>query len=344
MLNAPIPDDDAGRLKALEVLGVLYSPAEERFDRITRLACKVFDAPISLVSLVAEKCQWFKSRKGLDVAETSRSISFCGHAILGEGPMIIPDTLLDHRFADNPLVTGEPYIRSYAGVVLTDGNGNKLGTLCIIDTRPRKLSESELDLLRDFGTWAENELRVRQLGDVQQELIAELDSTRREARIDPLTQVWNRRALGELLERELSRGSRSKESVTVIMLDLDHFKNVNDVYGHEAGDEVLREAARRMRSRIRTEDALCRYGGEEFIVILSRCNLAGARSTAENIRYRIASEPFEFDGKSLAVTASIGLAEGLPGSGITVDEIIRKADEAMYIAKQGGRNRVEPAG
>jgi diguanylate cyclase (GGDEF)-like protein len=240
-------------------------------------------------------------------------------------------------------VTGEPFIRSYAGVVLTDGQGSKLGTLCIIDTRPRKLSESELDLLRDFGIWAENELRVRQLGDVQQELIAELDSTRREARIDPLTQVWNRRALDELLERELARGRRSADPVGIIMLDLDHFKKVNDFYGHEAGDEVLREAVRRMRSRIRAEDALCRYGGEEFLVILSHCSLTGARSTAENIRHRIAAEPFEVDGQSIAVTASLGLSECLPDSGLTPDELIHMADSAMYHAKEKGRNRVEPS-
>lgn len=343
MQEAPIPPDDVPRVAALHALGVLYSPAEERFDRITRLACRLFDVPIALVSLVAEKCQWFKSRQGLDVAETPRRISFCGHAILRDEPLVVPDALLDERFHDNPLVVGEPYIRFYAGAPLSDGEGNKLGTLCIIDRRPRVLGEAELDLLRDLAAWAENELRIRKVSESQKELLAELDSTKREARVDPLTQVWNRRALGEILERELARADRRSQPVGIVMLDLDRFKLVNDLHGHKAGDIVLAEAARRMRSKLRLDDALCRFGGEEFVAVLSNCGLAEAGEVAEKIRKRIEAESFDVGTAALAVTASLGVAEYRSGSSLRPDELLKMVDEALYRAKSGGRNRVESA-
>ena len=151
---ALLPENEFSRLSALENLGLLYTPAKERFDRITRMACRLFDAPISLVSLIAEKCQWFKSRQGLDTSETPRNISFWAHAILREEPLVVSDTLLDDRFADNPLITGEPFIRFYAGAAIADESGNKLGTLCIIDNSPRNLSDSDIELLKDLAAWA----------------------------------------------------------------------------------------------------------------------------------------------------------------------------------------------
>ncbi len=147
-MQAPaLPDNEAERLAALYALLILDTPPEQRFDRIVAFAASEFDVPIALISLIDRERQWFKASIGLPVCETGRDISFCGHAILAPGIMVVPDALLDARFADNPLVTGEPGIRFYAGAPLVLPSGAVLGTLCLIDRRPRTLDAMELGIL-----------------------------------------------------------------------------------------------------------------------------------------------------------------------------------------------------
>jgi len=147
MQVAPIPDNEAERLAALHALLILDTPPEQRFDKITRFASTEFDVPIVLISLIDAGRQWFKSRVGLESCETGRDVSMCSHAILQPDIMVVHDTLLDARFADNPLVTGEPGIRFYAGAPLAMPSGMRLGTLCLIDRRPRTLDALELGIL-----------------------------------------------------------------------------------------------------------------------------------------------------------------------------------------------------
>lgn len=159
MTDAPIPDDEADRLQALLALRVLDTPAEERFDRITRTARDLLKVPIALISLIDAERQWFKSRQGLDAAETPRAVSFCGHAIVaGDEAFVIENALADARFADNPLVVGAPDIRFYAGMPLHALNGRRLGTLCVIDRVPRRFDADDARRLRDLAAWAEQEL------------------------------------------------------------------------------------------------------------------------------------------------------------------------------------------
>ena len=158
MQEPQTPPDEEQRRRALYRLALLDTPAEERFDRITRTAARLFDVPIALVSLVDTNRQWFKSCLGLAARETPRGISFCGHAILRDEVLQIPDASLDPRFADNPLVTGEPFVRFYAGQPLKSPDGHRVGTLCLIDRRPRHLGEVDLRSLVDLAAWAEDEL------------------------------------------------------------------------------------------------------------------------------------------------------------------------------------------
>jgi len=160
MKKPPVPPEEAGRWKSLRGLRILDTPPEERFDRITRIAKRHFEVSIALVSLVDAERQWFKSRQGLNVSETPRSISFCGHAILGDQIFVVPDALKDPDFADNPLVCGQPGIRFYAGAPLHAPDGARIGTLCIIDNQPRSPSAEDLSILRDLADCVETELAL----------------------------------------------------------------------------------------------------------------------------------------------------------------------------------------
>ena len=156
--RAPAAPDEAARLEALRDLAVLDTEAEERFDRITRIAAALIGAPVSLISLVDENRQWFKSAQGLDASETSRDFSFCAHAILGDGTFVVSDATEDDRFADNPLVTGPEQIRFYAGHPLTSPDGHRVGSLCVIDSRARELTPRDRQVLEDLAHLAEEEL------------------------------------------------------------------------------------------------------------------------------------------------------------------------------------------
>lgn len=166
MQSPEIPANEQQRLQALQDFNLLDTSAEERFDRLTRLARHIFDVPIALVSLVDADRQWFKSRQGLDVCEIGRDISFCGHALLGQDIFEVTDASQDPRFATNPLVTGSPHIRFYAGAPLITAGGCGIGTLCIIDRRPGRLKDSERQALRDLGASVMSEVeRSRLLND-----------------------------------------------------------------------------------------------------------------------------------------------------------------------------------
>lgn len=160
-VRAPTPPDEETRLATLHRLHLLDTPPEERFDRLTRLGAALFDVPVVLVSLIDRDRQWFKSAHGGEVGETSREVSFCAHAVASRAPLVVPDTLLDPRFADNPVVTGGPRIRFYAGQPLILPGGECVGTVCLIDVRPRQIDEDGLRLLRDLGELVKGELLTK---------------------------------------------------------------------------------------------------------------------------------------------------------------------------------------
>ena len=249
MQTPPKPDSEAARIETLRSLNILDSSPEERFDRLTRLAQRLFNVPIALVSLVDEERQWFKSSEGLSASETSRDISFCGHAILGDGIFMISDAAQDERFRDNPLVTGGPEIRFYAGCPLVVGDGNKLGTLCLIDQKPRSFDDEDLALLSDLAGMAQQELVALQL-----------------ATLDELTLISNRRGFEALAQYAINMCLRKGDVASLMYFDLDQFKPINDRYGHAEGDRVLCDFAGMLKETFRDSDVIGRIGGDEFAV------------------------------------------------------------------------------
>ena len=338
MQQAPLHPNEEQRLRNLYDLKLLDTPAEERFERITRLVREFFEVPIALITLIDKERQWFKSSQGLDVPETPRSTSFCSYTILEERLMLIHDTRQDERFMDNPLVIHEPHTRFYAGYPLHTPDGNPVGSLCIMDRHPRRLDLPQRMALKDFAAIAEDELMAVKASQVQRDLLEEMDRLQLKSMVDPLTRAWNRGAITDILEREAARARRDETPVSVSLLDLDHFKKVNDTYGHPVGDIVLQQMADRVRRAIRNYDGFGRYGGEEFLLVLPGCDLEQGRAHAERVRSMLCDEPFLVNDHELEVTASLGVT--VLGPGEKASGAIARADEALYQAKQEGRNRV----
>ncbi len=163
MKFAPIPDNEKKRLVSLHKLGLLDTPREKRFDQITKLATIIFRVPISTLTLVDAKREWFKSCQGLNQREGSRAISFCGHALVDPDVFVIPDATKDRRFFDNPMVVGKPFIRFYAGVPLISSNGSRVGVFCIKDTKPRTFSKNDEHILKALASWVEVEINSHNL-------------------------------------------------------------------------------------------------------------------------------------------------------------------------------------
>lgn len=239
-------------MSVLKSLSILDTKPEERFDRITRMAKRLFNMPIVLVSLVDSERQWFKSSMGLDAQETHRDISFCGHTILDDDIFVIENALEDERFADNPLVTGDPNIRFYAGCPIRSIAGLKLGTLCLIDKAPRRLSPEEKDVLRDLADMVERELVAFQV-----------------ATTDCLTNITNRAGFLLLAERNLNACQAHGKRSSLLFLDLDKFKKINDEYGHQEGDKALSAFADYLRDTFDDSGLFARIGGDEFVVLLN---------------------------------------------------------------------------
>lgn len=314
MKKPDLPYNESKRIETLKSLDVLDTKAEERFDRVTRMAKRMFDVPIALISLIDENRQWFKSCVGLTVRETSREISFCGHAILGDDVFVINNALIDPRFSDNPLVLNDPNIRFYAGCPLVV-NGYKLGTLCIIDTKSRTFDEQDIEALKDLAVTVEIELAAVQL-----------------ATHDDLTGLANRRGFLPLAQNNIKLSIRNKCPVSVIYMDLDHFKVINDNFGHAEGDLVLVEFANLLKNTFRDSDVYARLGGDEFALSLYSTSKAQAEKTIEMFRVTLYMYNQSIK-RGYDVSFSCGIVEFDNKKHCTIDDILSEADKLMYDAK-----------
>ncbi|GAY20715.1 MULTISPECIES: sensor domain-containing diguanylate cyclase [Sphingobium] len=323
MLDPKLMDEPA-RLAALNRYEVLDTPRESSFDRITDLVRSILGVPISAVSLVDTDRQWFKSLAGLDESETARDIAFCDHTIRQRAPMVITDAKEDARFRDNPLVTGDPNIRSYAGIPLETPDGYNIGSLCAIDTVPREFDPAQIAILKNLAALVVEQLELRRI-----------------AERDHLTGALSRRAFLTEMNRAIALFERHERPASLLLFDIDHFKHINDTYGHPAGDQVIRGIARLCAGLQRPSDSLGRLGGEEFGILLPETAEDDAARAAQRFCDAIAAA--EMPGTPpLRATVSFGVAE-LRGDWPTGESWLAVADMALYEAKRSGRNRVAVA-
>lgn len=350
MRKPPNPENESARLEALRSYEILDTPPEQDFDDLVAIAAAVCDVPTALVSLIDADRQWLKARIGLDASQTPREIAFCAHAILQPDQMlVVPDALNDERFHDSPLVTDDPNIRFYAGAPLLTPDGLALGTLCVIDSRPRELKQHQHSALNALSKQTSRVLELRRVSRAlarqlresdwyEQKLLqyqAELEASNADltalTRTDPLTGLPNRRAFAQALEQAVAR-SGGASSLHVAVLDIDHFKLINDVHGHAEGDRVLQAVADALRLYSAGPNNIARYGGEEFLMLFEAPAMQ-AQLQCEFVREAIANLPV-----GLPLTISIGLASHR--SGEDPAHTFERADQALYAAKRAGRNRV----
>jgi diguanylate cyclase (GGDEF)-like protein len=312
MRKPDIPKDEKSRLKTLVSLNILDTFHEERFDRLTRMACKLFDVPIAMVTLVDDKRQWFKSCVGLNVSETARDISFCGHAILSDEVLVVSDAEKDVRFADNPLVIGDPHIRFYAGCPIKSLNGSRLGTLGIIDGKARTLSKQDLDVLKDLASMVERELAFIEL-----------------ATVDELTGLSNRRGFMTNARYVINLCDRQQISCSLIFIDLNGFKKINDEFGHAEGDRALADFANLIKSSFRNSDILARLGGDEFVVLLTDTSKSLAEIAMNKFK-KVIDEYYAAANRGYSISYSYGIVGSDLNQHMSIEKLLDDADSLMY--------------
>lgn len=316
-MKAPeIPQNEDVRLQTLHSLNILDTLPNEHFDRLTRIAKRTFHVPIAMVTLIDADRQLFKSCIGLDISETPRDTTFCGHTILGNEVFVIPDTREDERFADNPFVSGEPHLRFYAGCPIRAPDGMKLGTLCILDREPRHFGSDDVNTLKDLTALAENEIAALQM------------ATR-----DALTRIPNRRGFIMLARQSLQLCSRKGMSASLIFVDMVRFKTINDRFGHEEGDQALQRFSDMMRSIVRESDVVGRLGGDEFVILMPDAAEPDARELTTRLLDAVKSHNRETS-RGYDLRFSYGISAFNPESNTSVEELLAEGDEQMYEQKR----------
>lgn len=334
-MKPPIPTDEAARLRALQRYEILDTPEEQEYDDFTLLASEICDAPIALISLIDEDRQWFKSKIGFRPRETARDLSFCAHAILPDAPapFVIEDTLKDTRFSANPLVTGDPHIRFYAGAPLITPDNFSIGTLCVIDRTPRDLGENQLKALQALARQVTMRLELRRTTNLLQAANEEL---RRLSLTDDLTGLLNRRGFLVHAEQQLKLfyARQIPLDLWILMADMDRLKQINDTHGHPEGSEAIAKTAEILKQTFRDTDILARLGGDEFAGIIINAHEKAYQIMFDRLQNNLKSYNAE-SGKPYKLALSFDLILIDSSARLPMEQLMEMADAKMYERKKG---------
>ncbi|MBW8297326.1 MAG: EAL domain-containing protein [Sphingopyxis sp.] len=327
------------RRLAIARYNILDSAAERDFDNLTVLAAKVFGASFAAISFIDRTRQWFKAEHGLGVAETPIEQSFCAHALETPGIFLVKDASLNPMFGANPLVTGHPHIRFYAGMRVLANDRTPIAAICVMDPVPRPdgLTEAQRLTLQILASQVESLLELRHAVILQKQQVALQRTLSRQLRHmsnhDELTGLPRRNLFREKLDAALEEAKRSGRRAAVMTVDVDHFKQINDSFGHDVGDALLCAFAKRFRAATRKTDTVARLGGDEFGLVIPDIGPSDdlkmlVRSLGDRLH-----KPFKHNGRVIDCEASIGVAI-YPDHATSADDLIKCSDLALAAAKR----------
>lgn len=335
---------DAGRSRQQAETPVLV-PVEQRslqldgadleIQRIQRIGKRLFGVAECVVAVG-------DARRDIGAGQEpiSAEAAFCYSVPLSGVPIVVADMLGHRALSRHPAVQGAPHIRFYAAHPIFGQDRAPIGSISLIDHAPRRFCESDGRMLADLAVLVERELQLRSANASQLDLQKKNKSLRRRSLIDPMIGIWNRGAIMRILSIEATRCDKAGVPLSLIVADLDYFKRINDNFGHPAGDSVLVKVASRLRCCIRPQEALGRYGGEEFLIVLPGSSSVTAMAVAERMRREVAAQPETIGGTTLNLTISAGVASTDTFASASTEELISRADVALYAAKDAGRNCV----
>ncbi|MFN7056682.1 diguanylate cyclase [Hyphomonas sp.] len=344
MFSFPPPRFEQQKSEVLQRYRIFRGACLHDAGHIARAAALALEVPVALAALNERYRAWYRSAHGVTERRFAALQEFCGLANLADTSFAVSDVRREPYFAGHEAVTGPEGVVFFAGAPLADPDGKRFGSLCLIGPEPRATGPEEIALLESFAQILSQDICLRSAGryavadliEAEQEKCALYDL----AATDPLTRALNRRAFFRFSERELMRSARHGRTASVIVFDIDHFKRVNDVHGHDLGDRVLKRLTELVAASIRDEDLLGRLGGEEFAILLPETPPERAMALAARLLEAVRELHFDSAEGSFGVSISAGISMGEPGEQ-DVSAALNRADKALYRAKRGGRDRAE---
>ncbi|PPV06359.1 hypothetical protein XBLMG947_2423 [Xanthomonas bromi] len=326
--GARLPANEDERVNALHAYRLLDTAPEPSYDAFTSIAATVCRMPMALISLVDTHRQWFKSKIGMQPTETPRELSFCAHAILEpDQVMEVGDTHLDPRFTNNALVTGEPQIRFYAGAPLLTSDGIALGTLCVLDRTPRRLSVAERDALQALAKQVVSTIELQQAA-----RLVELDALR-----DALTGLWNRAGLEHALHALADAPSTASDArLGFMLIELDGFKRQKLQAGAAAADASVLQVASVLETQLPPAAIVARLACDQFCVALPTTSASAALAAADGLRKAVEDASWPTG----PLTLSAGLVDVAAHAAFDSNTLLARARHALQQARRDGRNRV----
>lgn len=318
--DSSVDDAEDRRILAMHSLGLLTGEDDPAMTAAVAAAAELFKAEGAAIAVVDRDDLVFRSAIGIDVATAPRDGSVCGHTIQRDGPLVVDDALADQRFAHLPPVQGPPHLRFYAGLPLRSPSGYNVATLFVEDPQPRTTDPSSIEIFRQIGRLLEQVLAARDL-----------------ATYDELTGLKNRRGLIAAGDYLLAIADRHTEPVSIVFIDVDGLKTINDRLGHAEGDRLLVALAGHMQHTFRAADVVARVGGDEFVALLTGTRAKGAGTAIGRLEQRIAASS---DGPLIRISA--GHVDREPGGSAMVD-LVARADAEMYDRRSAARATVVPS-